>query len=282
MRKLGSWFGALLPALLLCAVTQAQERLPGHNQSEPEQVSEPEQLLSRLHRAVDGARFEKAKRLANELLSRNDLSALQRNRALEGLATVQIASRKRKAAEQTLTTLFQRDPQHRRQAADPGPRVQRTFARVSERKHQTVPVEMSAEVSADPFGRTLLKVTLATGADAVATIRARVRSGDEKQVQELVLQRVDETTAQAVLPRRAVRSARRLELQVSARAPSGHVLGNLGDGQQPFVARRPALEEPPNPCPPPEVEPLKYRWWVWTSAAVALAGVIVGVSIAAQ
>ena len=93
------------------------------------------------------ARFGEALTQAHALLDRSDLSARQRNAALELVAIAQLANRDVRSARQTLGLLYARDPDHRLNVRDTGPNVIAAFDRA--RESSPAPIDVTL-VSSTP------------------------------------------------------------------------------------------------------------------------------------
>ena len=68
-----------------------------------------------------------------------------------------------------------------------------------------------------------------------------------------------------------------LAVYVEARAPSGAVLGRDGSAETPLIVRLDAT--PPRRC---DDVPLRQRWWLWTSVALAVSGIAIAGALASH
>ncbi|HEX5657424.1 MAG TPA: hypothetical protein VFX59_09515 [Polyangiales bacterium] len=237
-------------------------------------AQEIEADLRALRDAVEHAQFERAASEARGLLARLDLHAHQRNDTLELLAIAQIAARDEAGAQGTLQELYSRDPEHTAKLRDPGPQVEAAFARVrvSPRSAPSVPVETAAV--RDVHGRTRIEVTLGAGRDAVESVDVFASAAGESMhlVAEVARTAKLALTLPELNPELLAEREPKLTLYVEARAPSGYVLGRDGTHEAPLQVR----------LDPPREAPLRRQWWVWTSAAIAVAGIAIGSAIAAH
>jgi hypothetical protein len=231
--------------------------------------------------ALDEARFEDAGRLAQSLLAEPGTSARDRNDTLELVAIVQIAQRNGERASETLNLLFERDAEHPQRVHDPGPAVDAAISRARRLGRVPATVTMHASPRRDAYGRALLDVELVVGADLVDTLHVFVRAERDPHFTELV-HRVSVIEPATLLLPAAALGAANYKWFVEARAPSGLVLARVADRNAPLetTLRAPAAAATCEPVR--RVEPLRERWWLWTSVGAAIAGIAVGSAIAAQ
>ncbi len=265
---------AVLAGLLSAATARAQEQDPAGADA----------VLAELSDQLVRARFSQTLPAARALLEREDLTARQRVRALEALAVTQIVLGDAEA-DDTLATLFARDPRHRLGNPDLGPSVQAAFARARERAGEPVQVELGeVRVEPDPGGGSpFVVVTLFEGADAVDEVVLSFRDG-RTGFTPLGLRRAAPTEARARLP---VVGGGELAYYVEARAPSGATLARLGSPDEPLVAELPERSSEAEPLfstAQPDTAPAEERdhpgllgqWWLWTAVAAVLGGAIAG------
>ncbi len=234
----------------------------------------PTQQLQALRDAVEHAEFVRAQSDALNLLARDDLSAKQRNDALEFLAISQIAARDEGGAQVSLQELFKRDPAHTLTIRDPGPQVEAAFARAHTATPPVPRVPVEAQAVRDGHGRTRIDVALGEGHDAVETVDVFATGAEESihLVAELGSGERVALTLPALSPELLARPDAKLALYVEARAPSGYVLGRDGTREAPLQVR----------LNPPQERAERRQWWVWTSVAIAIAGAAIGGAIAAH
>jgi hypothetical protein len=240
-----------------------------------------ERALADLRGSLEQARFEHARARAEALLAAENLSARQRNDTLELLAVAQIAARDEAGARETLRQLFARDPQHPERLRDPGPTVSAAFARAhAEATAPTVPTLASVAATA-LSGRPRLAIELGSGRDAIDSVHVFTRSAPELEAAHLVADVGTQSALVLALPAGASAALPTwLELYVEARAPSGFVLARAGTNDAPL---RFALPPTAPPCvAPAATPPLRRSWWLWTSIAIAVAGIGVSGAIVAQ
>ena len=295
------------------------ESAPGPPSFAPDQV---EDELSALRGELEEARFTSAAARAQSLLTQRSLSARQRNGTLELLAIAQIAARADAAAENTLRELFARDPDHVAGVRDPGPNVAATFERVRSQTARALSVPLTLSALRDTAGRVIVEVTLGVGHDAVDSVHVFARAGTAARsptaqatastahtraeqppaptgtAHDVALsgaatsERTSDATAPAATSHLVadvgVRSTLALALPpaelavsslavyVEARAPSGAVLGRDGSAETPLIVR---LDAPPRRC---NDVPLRQRWWLWTSVALAVSGIAIAGALAAH
>ncbi len=247
------------------------------------QISAALPSVDAIRHALDQARFEDAAQLANALLADPSVRAQDRNDALEVLAIVQIAQRNSDRAGETLKLLFDRDPEHPPRVLDPGPAVDAAIARARGAVRSQVTVTMHARTRLDAYGRTVLDVDLSEGGDVVDTLHTFVRAERDAAYTEVVNHPLVDETATVLLPA-APFGTSKYKWYVEARAPSGVILARAGDASVPLESALHARSAKAIPtCTPPQrAEPLRKRWWVWTSLGIAVAGVAVGSALVAQ
>lgn len=264
-------WGPVRALLLVCVLLACTA--PGRAQSDPREGE-----LSALRDAVERARFDDAHARAEALLSRSDLTARQRNDALELLAIAQIAAREDEAARATLSELFARDPEHPERLHDPGPTVVAAFARGRSEPRPPRTVQVTSSVAQTGLGRVLLEVRLGPGQDAVDSVHVFAESASGLEPTHLIAEPRGREAVVVALP--ALGPRQQLSVYVEARAPSGAVIGKEGSADEPLVIE---LPRDVLACPvPPPPKPLRRAWWLWTSVAIVVAGIGVSGALAAH
>lgn len=289
----GSWW------LLMCAFwcvalsARADDRAAAASQvapgpATPDTVqasprSRVEQNLVQAKLALERAHFSEADHLLSEVFATPGLSAQLRNDALELSAIVQIAARRESQAKATLRLLLRRDPEHPRRVADPGPAVDAAFAHARQVAVDVVDVPLAYKLVRDQSERLRLSVELlpeaAEARDAVQGVHVFLRDGADSSLAHLVSEVEASSVLGFVLPE-ARQGARELLLHVEARAPSGVVLGQLGELDAPLHVALPARPVVVKTCPPPPVKPLRREWWLWTSVALVISSFAVASALA--
>jgi hypothetical protein len=236
-----------------------------------------EAQLQKTKLALERAHFEEASVLARELLAAPELPARLRNTAWELLAIAQIAGRKEQDAKESLHTLYRRDPAYPRQVADPGPAVDAAFARARQALGQNLEVPMRYVVERDAEKRVRLAVDLTAERDAVESVHVFLAESNGVQLAHLVGQVDDDRPLAFVLPEPRA-GARSLGLVVEAHAPSGAVLGRLGEKGAPLQLTVPSLPVPKPVCAPVK-RPLRREWWLWTTLGLVVSGFVVASAV---
>jgi hypothetical protein len=199
------------------------------------------------------------------------------------LAIVQIAARRESQAKDTLRLLLRRDPEHPRRVADPGPTVDAAFAHARQVAVDVVNVPLAYTLARDTSQRLRLSVELepeaAEARDAVQGVHVFVRDARGAPLAHLVSDVEASNTLGFVLPE-VDAGARELALHVEARAPSGVVLGQLGEPDAPLRVALPARPVVVHTCPPPPPKPVRREWWLWTSVALVISSFTVASALA--
>ncbi len=265
------------------APSQQREEVPAEAPaSSPVPV---EQNLVQAKLALERAHFGEADHLLTEVFSAPTLSAQLRNDALELLAIVQIAARREGQARDTLRLLLRRDPEHPRRVADPGPAVDAAFAHARQVAVDVVNVPLAYRLGRDGSQRLLLSVELqpeqAEARDAVQGVHVFVRDGRGAPLAHLVREVEHESELRFVLPE-AEASERQLALHVEAQAPSGVVLGQVGEPDAPVQVALPSRPPPVQACPTVTPKPLRREWWLWTSIGLVISGFAVASALTLQ
>lgn len=211
------------------------------------QESSPDAALAQARELVLFARYPEAVEAGRAILARGDLSAAQRNAALELIATAQIANRQPDDARETLATLYSRDPGHRLADADASPPVISAFARAREARPTPIALELSHESPGTLPRREppAIELRVGTGADAISEVRLAYRTAGEPYSQVVMSPRAAGVwTARIPVVGRSDR-ALDVAYHIVAMAPSGAELGRVGSEAEPLQLRIPA--EVPDP-----------------------------------
>jgi hypothetical protein len=253
-------------------------------------AASPDAELASIRESLLYARYEDVVASARALVQRADLTAAQRNQALEAKAIADLALDQPDAAEATLRALYARDPGHRLSDADASPTVQAAFARVRESRPDTVPIRLAHEPEGTLANRDspVVTVGVATGGDAVQEMRLAYRYGGETRFDTTSMRRVDARTAQGRIPLLSEREeAYVVEYFVEALSPSRTVLARAGSRDEPFrlvvpeaagsaapilVAGGVAPGEAPRDGGEPGGGSVLSAWWLWTAVVLVLAG----------
>jgi hypothetical protein len=285
----------------MCALTFAATRVSAQHRPSKEATAQPragaraeapasspvpvEQNLVQAKLALERAHFGEADHLLSEVFSAPSLSAQLRNDALELLAIVQTAARREGQAKDTLRLLLRRDPEHPRRVADPGPTVDAAFAHARQVAVDVVNVPLAYRLGRDTSQRLLLSVELqpeqAEARDAVQGVHVFVRDGKGAALAHLVREVRQESELRFLLPE-AEAGERELSLHVEAQAPSGVVLGQIGEPDAPVHVALPPRPLPVQACPAVVPKPLRREWWLWTSIGVVIAGFAVASALTLQ
>jgi hypothetical protein len=245
--------------------------------SDPAPTTPGEQLAA-LRQSVERADFQSAAPQLEALLASAALTARERNLALELSAVIALAARRDAEAQRTLHALYARDPGHKLGVAELGPQISAAFERAAQSHPAAAPVTLTTALAHTPDGRPALDVHADDPGLRVEALHAYVWFEGERLLSHLVSEAGP--SARFFLPARPA-AASRLELHLEARAPSGALLGLLGERDAPILLALPAPSVPA-PCPAAAEPPLRRRWWVWTSLGIAVAGIATGSAIAAR
>lgn len=266
----------LVLALSPCAARAEPPTPPAEARAAPPPA--PRHELEALRQGIERADFQGAAPRLAELLASPTLAARERNLALELSAVIALAARRDADAQRTLQELYARDPGHRLSVAELGPQISAAFERAARAPRDERPLPVSAALAVTPDGRPALDVSVEDPALRVEAVHAYVWFERERLLSHLVAE--SGPSARFFLPERP-EGASILELHLEARAPSGALLGRLGERERPLqLALRP--RPAPAPCPVVDEPPLRRRWWLWTSLGIAVAGVATGSAIAAR
>ncbi|NMC71501.1 MAG: hypothetical protein GYA57_15735 [Myxococcales bacterium] len=261
---------ALLAATALAAAGRASARGTGPDPLGP------------AYEALDALDYEEALQRLESVLARTDLSAEDRNRALEMEAACRVYLGDREAALAGFAALHRRDPGWRL-SDDYPPRVRAVYEEAFRQPREPIRVEIRP-LPGPAVRQGVLTVQIESGADAIDRLWLVVpRPAGEEEVRRLFV--AAGPSFEARLPEDLVREGRPIDYVIEAHAPSGHVLARRNDrwtaepppvepGPQTFP---PAFPPPPPPPLPPddedEVEPAWYQsWWFWTIVGVAAGG----------
>jgi hypothetical protein len=241
-------------------------------------------VLAQAKTALERAHFDEAERLLSELLARDSLKARERNHALELLAILQIAERKESRARETLLALLRRDPDHHRYVLDPGPAVDAAFARIKQNPPAPLQVPLQFSLHADDSLRPVLRLELGEGRDAVDSVhvfvgaQADAHQHAHEPGSHLESEVEGDGPLQLLLPA-AARDSHELALYLEARAPSGAVLGRVGDAGAAVHVPLPHVDPPLATCTVAR-EPLRRKWWLWTTVGLVVSGIVIGSALA--
>lgn len=245
----------------------------------------PEQAIGEIRDLVLHAQYGEAIRAAQGLIAREDLTARERNAALEVLATAQIANRDRTGATRTLGLLYARDPDHQLGDPDAGPDVQAAFARARDAHRSPIDVRISHEPPRLAIREApLVEVELGDGGDAVDELRVGYRRAGDRSFAFGVMTLEQDGSASTRIPLQPGSSAYEIEYYVEALAPSRAVLGQLGSEVEPLTLRVPAESsilvgtgdgDEPARGPGEDADSgssILGQWWFWTIVALAVGG----------
>jgi hypothetical protein len=224
---------------------------------------------------------------ARTLLDRTDLSASDRNTALELLATAQIANQEADAARQTLATLYARDPGFRLTDADASPPVVSAFARARDAHPSPITVTLahtSPGTLAHRESPTIV-VRVSAGADAIDEVRLAYRAGGGGSFSRVVLDRREDGRYVGRIPVVGdAEQATDVSYYLSAVAPSGTEIGHLGTTAEPLALRIPSeTRASVDPAIVGEAAPAEHggdvtsEAWFWIVIGVVAIGAGVGI-----
>lgn len=230
-----STFALLLALASLAAPASAQE-------------GGPDAALAQARELVLYARYPEAIEAGRAILGRDDLTAAQRNAALELIATAQIANREPAEARETLATLYARDPGHRLSDPDASPPVISAFARAREARPTPIALELRHQSPGTLPRREppVVELRVGAGADAISEVRLAYRTAGEPGDSQVVMSPRDGGVWTARIP--VIGSSDRaldVAYHIVALAPSGAELGRVGSEAEPLQLRIPA--EVPDP-----------------------------------
>ena len=253
--------------------------------ADPAHAQRSSDALQGIREQILHARYEEAIAGAQELLQRQDLSALDRNSALEVLATAYLATRNEEGADQVLAELYRRDPGHIIQDPDASPVVQGAFQRARSRTSERINVYLEHQPN-NPVERVspLIELRVADGASAVSELRVHYRAAGAPRYAVAVMDRAAGDMASARLPLLGTGdSPQRIEYYIVAYAPSQTPLIALGSEAEPMTIEVPAAGERRGATIPggaledetAEEEESSSKWWV-ALIVVGVAGAAVG------
>lgn len=251
------------------------------------QSSEAAAQLTAIRAQLRQAGFREAASAITTVLARTDLSAAQRNEALELDAIVSLARRDEEHASAALRTLYERDPGHRLSDPDASPVVQGAFARAREAAHPR-PIVLET-TSAAFLGRNAPVVALrvAEGLDRISELRLNVRLVGAPRFTALVVPPEPDGRATATLPLGSDPGVQTFEVYVEALAPSGTAIGTLASEAAPLRIEVAAVEVVApvvtqivrEETETPRGSDVTGEWWFWTLIGVAVVGAAVGVGV---
>ncbi len=277
---------AVFFVLLLTAVpVTAQESPSAGSPAAPQ--GDTEESLSEVREMILYARYDEAIAAASALAGADGLTARQINAALELLATARIATGADAAAQEALTRLYARDPQHRLSDADASPRVASFFARARESEPSPIVVSLEHGVRpADVREAPGIAVRVTTGADAVQEMRLSYRQGDDPTYHRIEMTREGSGVFRSRIPLlSATGDPYDVSFYVEAMAPSRAPLARLGSEAAPLelsVAGATEGAEGGGPLagatatsgegPVDDGGGIATKWWFWTILVAVVAG----------
>lgn len=272
-------------ALTTGPLARAQEEPPAEEDTAVASGADAD--IEALRELVTYARYADALTACTTLLARTDLSAAQRNAALEMHAVILIARRRLDDARGVLAGLYARDPEHRLGYRDAGPNVRDEFDRA--RESGVTPVAISlTDTTAMLESRTSPEITIAigSGGEAVDDARLSYRVTGEGGEYERALMHHDALDGTAVgrVPVRSGTEAYSLDYYIEVLAPSGATLTSLGTAAEPLTLSVPAAEIVIAPNPETLIRTVEVtrgtnvaeEWWFWTIIGVVVAGGVAG------
>ena len=234
--------------------------------------------LGPAYEALDALDYDEALKQLESVLARSDLSAEERNRALEMEAACRVYLGDRDAALAGFASLHRRDPGWRL-SGDYPPRVRSVYDEAFRQRREPIRVELRP-TPGPAVRQGVLTIQLDAGADAVDRLWLVVARPAGEEVRRLFV--AVGPSFEARLPEDLVLEGRPLDYTIEAHAPSGHVLARRNDRWTPelsYVEPDPRLVPPVFPPPPPggddgpEAESAWYEsWWFWTIIGAAVAG----------
>lgn len=241
--------------------------------------------LSSIREMVLYARYAEAETAVQALVARTDLSATQRNAALEIQAIILLARRQGRRADEVLAELYGRDPEHRLIDRDVGPAVRAAFerAQASSPPRATVQLENGTLPRIDRRQSPVLAVRITEGSGVVHELRLSYRNGESGPFERAVM-RVDEARAlgRARIPLAEGTDAYTVHYYIEALAPSQAVIGSVGSESAPLALEVPAESAIPRVAIAPTGEEdtpapagggsVLEEWWFWTIVGVLVAG----------
>jgi hypothetical protein len=197
--------------------------------------------LASIRESVLYARYREAQEALEAYLARDDLDARGMNEGLELLATILIARRQTREAQEVLQRLFARDPGHRLSDPDASPPVLSAFGRARENPPPPAEVVLDhqpPERASRSAG--LIEVSISgEGASAVQEVRLHYRQGGEPSFTTVVMP-ISQGVARSRLPIVEQPAAYEVEYHIEASAPSGSILESIGTANEPLVIHVPA------------------------------------------
>lgn len=254
------------------------------------EAQDVETQLTAIRDRIRQARFADAVGAARALLEQPDLSAAERNGALELLAVAQIATRQSADADRTLQLLYSRDPGHRLSDPDASPPVLSAFARA--RESRPTPITVALDHQTPTLTRREppeLTVRIGEGDDAVAEVRLVYRMGSEAPSRVVMTRRSDGSYVARIPVVGDASRATDVAYQIVALSPSLASLAEVGSAAEPLQLRIPAERtgaapvvasnvEQPGPSapttPPPGGGSVAEEWWFWTLIVAVVGGAV--------
>jgi hypothetical protein len=197
--------------------------------------------LESIRESVLYARYREAQEALEAYLARDDLDARGLNDGLELLATILIARRQTREAQDVLQRLYARDPGHRLSDPDASPPVLSAFGRARENPPAPAEVVLDHQPS-DRASRSAGSIEVSIsgeGASAVQEVRLHYRHAGEPSFTTVVMP-IAEGVARSRLPIVEESTAYDVEYHIEASAPSGSILQSIGSANEPLVIHVPA------------------------------------------
>lgn len=249
------------------------------------QAQDAEAAVATIREQILFARYDDAVASSRHYLTRQDLTAAQRNAGLEVLAIAQLANRNETRASEVLSLLYSRDPGHRLADPDASPMVQGAFARAREAHPERVEVRLEHTPPVlNQRESPEIRVQVVEGRDAVSEVRLAYRTGTAGRYARLVMELDADGVARARLPLVGDPAHEQLvDYTLTAMAPSLTPLAQLGSEAEPLSltvpraqreapAAAPVLASPTTPEPHDGGGSIAGKWWFWTLVVGVVAG----------
>lgn len=234
--------------------------------------------LASIRESVLYARYREAQEALEAYLARDDLDARGLNDGLELLATILIARRQTREAQDVLQRLYARDPGHRLSDPDASPPVLSAFGRARENPPAPAEVVLDHQLP-DGASRSAGSIEVSIGgegASAVQEVRLHYRHAGEPSFTTVVMP-ISESVARSRLPIVEEPTAYDVEYHIEASAPSGSILQSIGSANEPLVIHVPASRRAEV-----EVEAIEFTGevdeeggslaWLWITLGVLAVG----------
>lgn len=235
MKRLVAWLSMLGIALALAASGAASAAAQGHA---------ADARLAAARELVLYANYADAIATTDQLLADASIDAATRNDALELRAIAALANRDEAAARTSLDELYARDPAHRLSDPDASPPVVSAFARAREQNRGAVAVDLEHRpIVVRRHESPEVWVSIPTGENAVARVWLSYRLRGEEESTRVEMRRRDDGRYVARIPVSGdTTQALHFQYTLEAEAPSGHVLGRVGNDQEPLTLVVPGEE----------------------------------------